>query len=200
VILLLGPQLARQDLRSDLRNADILKTYPLRGWQIGFGQLLTPIFVLSAVNWLALLAMALITPRLGFLTQDPQLRTALLAGAAVLVPPFVAMQLLVPNAAAVIFPAWVQTVSNRGEHGLDVMGQRIIFMAGQLLVMALALVPAAIVGGVLYVLVNWLAGFGAAFVVSVIALFAVLSAEVWAGVRLLGDRFEEFDLSSELRP
>ncbi len=64
----------------------------------------------------------------------------------------------------------MQTVSNRGEHGLDVMGQRIIFMAGQLLVTALALVPAAIVGGVLYLLVNWLAGFTAAAIISVIAL------------------------------
>jgi hypothetical protein len=172
----------------------------LRGWQIVFGQLLTPIFVLSAVNWLALLAVALIVPGMGFESQDPHVRTALLIGAAVLVPPFVAMQLLVPNAAAVIFPAWVQTVSNRGEHGLDVMGQRIIFMAGQLLVTALALVPAVIVGGVLYLVVNWLVGFTLAALVSVIALFCVLSAEVWAGVRLLGDRFEEFDLSAELRP
>jgi hypothetical protein len=200
MLLLFGPQMARQDLRTDLKNADILKTYPLRGWQIVFGQLLTPIFVLSAVNWLALLAVALIVPGMNFESQDPHVRTALLLGAAVLVPPFVAIQLLVPNAAAVIFPAWVQTVSNRGEHGLDVMGQRIIFMAGQLLVTALALVPAVIVGGVLYLLVNWLAGFTLAFLVSVIALFAVLSAEVWAGVRLLGDRFEEFDLSAELRP
>jgi len=31
--LLAGPQLFRQDLRSDLANADILKTYPLAGWQ-----------------------------------------------------------------------------------------------------------------------------------------------------------------------
>jgi hypothetical protein len=200
MLLLIGPQMARQDLRTDLKNADILKTYPLRGWQIVLGQLLTPIFVLSCVNWLALLAVALIMPGMGFESQDPPLRAALLIGAAVLVPPFVAMQLLVPNAAAVIFPAWVQTVSNRGEHGLDVMGQRIIFMAGQLLVTALALVPAGIVGGVLYLLVNWLAGFAAAAAVSVVALFVVLSAEVWAGVRLLGDRFEEFDLSAELRP
>jgi ABC-2 type transport system permease protein len=200
LLLLFGPQMARQDLRTDLKNADILKTYPLRGWQIVFGQLLTPIFVLSAVNWLALLAVALIVPGMGFDAQDPQIRVAVLLGAAVLVPPFVAMQLLVPNAAAVIFPAWVQAVSNRGEHGLDVMGQRIIFMAGQLLVTAIALLPAGIVGGVLYLLVNWLAGFVAASIVSVVALFVVLSAEVWAGVRLLGDRFEEFDLSSELRP
>ena len=200
MLLLFGPQMARQDLRSDLKNADILKTYPLRGWQIVFGELLTPIYVLSSVNWLALMLVALLVPGMGVAAENPQLRTALLVGAAVLVPPFAALQLLVPNAAAVIFPAWVQTVSNRGDHGLDMMGQRIIFMAGQLLITGVALLPAAIVGAILFFLVNLLAGFTAAFVVTVIALFLVLSAEVWGGVRLLGDRFEEFDLSSELRP
>ncbi|HEV7714138.1 MAG TPA: putative ABC exporter domain-containing protein, partial [Steroidobacteraceae bacterium] len=133
-LLLFGPQLARQDLRSDLKNSDILKTYPLRGWQIVLGELLTPVFVLSVVNWLVLLAAVLIAPGIGVEWQTPQMRVAGAIGIAVLVPPLCAIQLLVPNAAAVIFPAWMQTVSNRGEHGLDVMGQRIIFMAGQLLV------------------------------------------------------------------
>jgi hypothetical protein len=201
MLLLLGPQLARQDLRSDLKNADILKTYPLRGWQIVAGQLLTPLFVLTLINWLALLVISLIAPSMGLETRaGPQVQLALIVGAATLVPPFVALQLLVPNAAAIIFPAWVQSVSNRGEHGLDVMGQRIIFMAGQLLVTGLALVPAAIVGAILYFLVSWLAGFTLACVVTVVAVFLVLAAEVWAGVRLLGERFEAFDLSAELRP
>ncbi len=199
-LLLVGPQVARQDLRSDLKNADILKTYPLRGWQIVLGELLTPIFVLSSVNWLVLLGAALIAPGMGLEWQTPQMRMAGAIGIAVLVPPFCAIQLLVPNAAAVIFPAWVQTVSNRGEHGLDVMGQRIIFMAGQLLITALALLPAAIVAAVLFFVLNWLFGFIAAYTVAVVGFFAVLVAEVWGGIRLLGDRFEEFDLSSELRP
>ena len=200
MLLLFGPQLARQDLRSDLKNADILKTYPLRGWQVVLGELLTPIFILSIVNWLVLLAAALMAPGMGLEWQTPQMRVAGIIGIAVLVPPFCAIQLLVPNAAAVIFPAWVQTVSNRGEHGLDVMGQRIIFMAGQLLVTALALLPAVIVSAVLYFILNWLVGFILAFTVAVVAIFAVLVAEIWGGIRLLGERFEEFDLSAELRP
>jgi len=71
MLLLFGPQMARQDLRTDLKNADILKTYPLRGWQIVFGQLLTPVFVLSSVNWMALLAVALIVPGMGFDQFEP---------------------------------------------------------------------------------------------------------------------------------
>ncbi len=122
VLLLFGPQLARQDLRSDLRNADILKTYPLRGWQIVLGELLTPLFVLSTVNWLVLLGAALIAPGLGIQWQSPQMRVAGAIGIAAMIPPFCAIQLLVPNAAAIFFPAWLQSVSNRGEHGFDVMG------------------------------------------------------------------------------
>ena len=34
------PQLLRQDLRSDLLNADLLKAYPLPGWQIVLGEVL----------------------------------------------------------------------------------------------------------------------------------------------------------------
>ena len=55
--LLLGPQIARNDLRSDLLNADILKTYPLRGWQIVLGEMLTPIAILTSSLWLELLAL-----------------------------------------------------------------------------------------------------------------------------------------------
>ena len=33
-MLVMGPQFARQDIRSDLQNADILKTYPLPGWRL----------------------------------------------------------------------------------------------------------------------------------------------------------------------
>jgi hypothetical protein len=50
LLLILGPQLARQDLRGDLPNTDILKTYPLHGWQIVCGELLTPLVVLDRVN------------------------------------------------------------------------------------------------------------------------------------------------------
>jgi len=60
--VLLGPQVARLDLRMDLANADILKTYPLRGWQIVLGEVLTPVAILSVVFWLELLLVFLTMP------------------------------------------------------------------------------------------------------------------------------------------
>ena len=74
----------------------------------------------------------------------PSLRGGVALGLAALTPPFLAIQLLVPNTAAVLFPAWVQSAANRTERGIEVMGQRLIFMAGQLLITSLALVPAVL--------------------------------------------------------
>ena len=53
--LLLGPQFLRQDFRQDLPLADILKSYPLRGWQLALGELLAPAAVLTGVQWFLLI-------------------------------------------------------------------------------------------------------------------------------------------------
>ena len=56
--LVAGPQFARQDIRSDLANADLLKTYPLPGWQIVLGEMLAPTAILTGILWLVVLAAA----------------------------------------------------------------------------------------------------------------------------------------------
>lgn len=199
ITLLFGPLFARQDLRQDLQNSDILKTYPLTGRQILLGELLTPIAILSCMVWLGLLAVFLMVPgsKSGF--DTPWLGPAAL-GLAVVVPPFVAIQLLVPNAATILFPAWVQHVGNRAEHGVEAMGQRIIFVAGMALITVLAIVPAAITGGLLFLLGNLAGGPFAGGTIAVLGVFAILSVEAWLGIWWLGSRFDAFDLSSELRP
>ena len=198
--VILGPQIARQDLRADLSNADILKTYPLRGWQIVLGELLTPLAILSALIWMCLLAEFLLLPAGQLKWLTPSLRGGAALGLAVLAPPFVAIQLLVPNAAAVFFPAWVQAVRNRAERGIEVMGQRLIFISGQWVITAAAALPAAVVAAAVFFVAQWLVGFGAAAVLAVAAVFTVFTVEAWLGVRWLGSHFEHFDVSAELQP
>jgi hypothetical protein len=198
--VLLGPMIARQDLRADLPNSDILKTYPLRGWQIVLGELLTPLAILSVLIWICLLAELVLLPADQWKWLTPSLRGAAALGLAVLTPPFVALQLLVPNAAAIFFPAWAQSARNRAERGVEVMGQRLIFVSGQLLITVLATVPAAIAAAILFFIAQWLIGLFAAAVLAVAAMFAVLTVEAWLGVRWLGSHFERFDLSAELQP
>jgi ABC-2 type transport system permease protein len=201
-LLIIGPQFARQDIRSDLANVDILKTYPLPGWQIVLGELLTPVAILSGVLWLALLAAGL-----AFQMRQPPpwfdggFRATCVAWSTLLVPAIVSLQLLVPNAAALIFPGWAQAQRGRGA-GPEVAGQRMIFFFAQLATFAIALLPAAGLAGVLIVIMRGLLGFSFTLAVNIAALpvIAILGVEVWCGLWLLGRRFEKFDLSAELRP
>jgi hypothetical protein len=190
---LLGPQFLRQDFRQDLPVLGLLKTFPLSGWQIAFGQLLAPAIILTAIQWLLLPGVFL--P----LALDHRPHSAwpdALAGAVgcvLLLPGLNFISLQIPNAAVLLFPAWFSAAKD-GAQGIEATGQRLIFMMGQLVVMVLALVPAgALFALALFVIpvrpVALLAGLGLAA--------AVLAIEAAGGFWLLGRLFERFDLSRE---
>jgi hypothetical protein len=209
-ILVFGPHLARQDLRGDLQNSDLLKTYPLPGWQLLLGELLTPITILTGLVWLMLLAasLAFSPPGRLELTFTPGVRLALSLSIAALVPFLCALQLLVVNGATLIFPAWFQATRTHGGGGIELMGQRLIFFVGQLCMMLIALLPAAIAGGAAFGLVWFafqLSGHAPLATVPGILTTAVVSllvigGEVAGALWWLGERFERLDVSSELRP
>ncbi|HVW20112.1 MAG TPA: putative ABC exporter domain-containing protein [Opitutaceae bacterium] len=193
---LIGPQLARQDLRGDLAQMDVLKTYPLAGWQVVGAEMLAPAAILSGVLWSALLAALWAASRLpGPAWLGPGERLVAAACLAALIPLVCALQLLVPNAALLYFPAWHQAGRTRGA-GLENMGQRLIFVFGQLLSFLLLLLPAALLGGLLFLATQWLIG-AAALALAAAAAAVILGAELWCGVWLLGQRFERYDLSHE---
>lgn len=200
--LIVGPQFARQDIRSDLANADILKTYPLAGWQVVLGELLTPIAILTGFLWLALLVAALAfqpsPSQAVWLTPGVRLTTVL--GVALITPALVSLQLLVPNAAALFFPAWFQTVGVRGG-GPEVIGQRMIFFFAQLLTMVAALLPPGILAAVGVFVLHRVLGVALAPVIAIAAAGVVLTllGEAWCGLWWLGERFERLDLSADLR-
>jgi hypothetical protein len=198
--LILGPQLARQDLRGDLLNMDLLKTYPLHGWQVVLGELLTPLAVLSMICWLCLLiaGLAFNTPQASWASTE--LRAITIIGAALAAPLLAAIQLVVVNAATLLFPAWQQLTQTRASGGIDVMGQRILFMVGQQLVMILSLLPAAIVAGLVLLVARLFAGDALAAAIAGASALAVLAVEAWVGIGMLGERFDHFDLSAELVP
>lgn len=198
--LFLGPQIMRNDLRGDLINADMLKIYPLRGWQIVLGELLAPVVSLASILWLALLTITLMIPdaRLKMVTPETKIWAAL--ALATLAPALCFIQSIVMNGLTLLFPAWVQLMANRTERGFDVLGQRILFMAAQLLVVLFALVPASVVAGAVMLATQWQVGPVVAGVLAFLAVLATLVGEICIGVAWLGRHFERFDLSSELRP
>ncbi len=199
--LLAGPQLARQDLRSDLLNIDILKTYPLAGWQVVLGETLAPIALLSGALWILLLtgATALILGSGGLAWGSPGLILTGAACALCVVPPVCALELLVPNAAMMILPAWHQATRSR-TGGIEMIGQRMIFVLGQQLAVVLLLLPAVIAVPILIFATQWIVGPVLALLFATAVALAIIGGEVWCGVWWLGARFEKLDLSQELRP
>ena len=192
--LLLGPQVLRLDFRHDLPLADILKTFPMRGWQSALGELLAPVAVLAACQWLLLLVGA------GLLFYLPVKQEALFLaialGAAVLLPVLDVLLLLIPNAAVLLFPSWIQAGKD-SPRGIEATGQRLIFALGQMLVLLVALLPAAGAFVGVFFLLYFAFGPAAAVPLAAFAATIILAAEAGFGVMLLGKLFERFDVTEE---
>ena len=192
--LLLGPQLLRLDFRRDLPQADILKTFPLHGWQIALGEILAPVVVLVAFQWLMLLIGAGLVLYLS--GAKTMLFLAIAAGAAFLLPVLDVLLLIVPNAAVLLFPSWIQSGKD-SPRGVEATGQRLIFALGQMLVLLLALIPAAAAFAGVFFLLQMALGMVAAVPLSALAAAVVVAVEAGFGVMLLGKLFERFDVTEE---
>jgi hypothetical protein len=195
--LLIGPQIARQDFRQDLPVADILKMYPMRGWQVVLGELLAPAAILTAVQWVLLLVAVCFVERIPGGESIPVLtRAAFGVAAAIVVPMLNVVSLLIPNAAVLLFPAWFQT-GRDAPHGIEATGQRLIFVIGQSLVFVVSLAPAGVAFLVVYWSLNLLTGLVVSVPLAALAAALALAVEAGLGIRLLGRLFERFDLSAE---
>ncbi len=197
--VLLGPQLLRHDLRQDLRSAELLKLYPLPGWKIILGELLAPTAILTAVQWTLLgLLTILFTGIPGGSPVELTTRLSLATGASIVCPALNLISLLVPNAALLIFPAWLQTGPG-GPQGIEATGQRLIFLLGQLLVFSLALVPGAAAALGAYFLATLTLPPAVAVPFAGAAAAALLFVEAGLGMAGLGKLFERLDVAAELR-
>lgn len=195
--LLLGPLVLKQDLRQDLLLVDTLKAFPLPGWQIALGELLAPAAVLSGIQWFLLILIVGFFPRISSEVSG----TIVLGGgiaAAILLPLLNLISLLIPNAAVLLFPAWFQ-IGNEGSRGIEATGQRLIFMIGQLLVFVIALIPAAIVFGIVLFVAKLAITLPVVLPIAAVAAAVVVAGELLLGVIWLGWLFERFDLSAELQ-
>ena len=197
--LLFGPMFMQRSVQRLLEYLDILKATPLGGKQIALGELLTPVTLMTFLLWLLLWISALCFVMAGGRGAfTPGLIVAIALGGALLVPPLCALMLCLPFAGTLYFPAWVAP-GKGGSRGVDVMGQRMIFMAGYLLTLVVALVPAALLAGLLFLLLNWLLGPLPAVLGAALCACAVLGLELNAALGMLGRRIDAFDVSQELR-
>jgi len=197
--LLVGPQVARQDLRADLPNMDILKTYPIPGWRIALGELLAPMALLTLALWICILAFCYAADsagRLEWLTPAVRITAGLCLATAA--PVLCLLQLLVPNTLMVLMPSWYQASRSRGA-GIENMGQRLIMGVGQLLLAVLVGAPAVLAASLVIFSFQWVLGPAPAMLVALAVVLCILLSEAVLGLWWIGCRLERFDLSTEQR-
>jgi ABC-2 type transport system permease protein len=194
--LFVGPHLMRQDFRQDLPQADLLKLYPMRGWQIALGELLAPAIILTCIQWFLLAiggVLSLNIPKTGLGSAEI---FALVFSAAMLFPFINLLSLCIPNAAVLLFPAWFQTGKD-GPHGIEATGQRLVAIVAQIFAFVLALIPVAAAAGLVFLVVFKSVGWPFATLAAALPAAVVLAAEFALAVYILGILFERYNLSEE---
>ena len=195
--VLMGPQMTRNDLRHDLGNLAILKTWPIRGATLLRGEVLAAASILSGLAWLFILTSALLFG--GIVPGNAGAaalwnRVSYAIGAMLLAPPLILAQLIIQNGIAVMFPAWI-TVGRARAGGIDMIGQRLIMMFGSLLAVIVAIIPAAVVAiavaGPIYIVTSTVP-----VVLGAAVAAAAMLAEGWAATEVLGTILDRTDVGS----
>jgi hypothetical protein len=112
--------------------------------------------------------------------------------------PICAAQLLLRNAVPILLPGWAMRAPDE-QRGFVVMGQRLLMTAGNILVLTVVLLPAAliVVPGIL-IANHFFHGSVAIVACATVPAAALLFFEVWLGIRVLGTQFEKIDVTNEI--
>lgn len=191
LMLVVGPQWIRNDLRSDLLKLDVLRSYPVRGASVVAAEVAASTSVLTIIQ-LTLLVLAYLA-FLGNRTVEPDLagRTLLLVAAAIHLPAINYMGMLIQNGAALLYPAWVHLGPGR-PGGVEALGQNMLMIVAFLVVLAITLLfPVGAGGGLFLILRPWLAWWSV-LPASLLGL-VLIGIEARLAVEWLGRIFEMID-------
>ncbi len=186
MLLILGGRLIRNDLRHDMLHLPLLKSLPIGGHEIVLAEVASAALPMAAMQ-LVLFAIAFVAASV---SAHPPLsasvRLALLAGAPFAVIALNAALLTIQNGTAVLFPAWIRlgpTVST----GVETLGQNVLSMLANLIVLALALIVPMFAA---WVTITIFAPYRApALAVAMIVAAVLLGAETYGAIRFLGGAF-----------
>ncbi len=194
VLALLGPQWVRNDLRGDLEQLPMLRTWPLSGAQLVGAQIASAAIVLTVLET-GLGIVALVAIQLSGASSIP-----VAAMVALLVPALLALSgvnflaLGLQNAGAVLYPAWVRTEIRPG--GIESVGQHLLTAGVSLVLLGiLVLGPGLLAAGLGYLL--WSAWSWWALAPSAALAAVGLFLEAFLLLDWLGSRFERLDLTAD---
>lgn len=191
----LGPMAVRIDLRTDIVRLDIIKAFPLSAEALVAAELAAPLVVISAFELLTLL-ISVFSLQFGRHYFEFFSTPEFIVCAFVFIVPTIAIQLLIQNALVVLFPAWNMTTTSRD---FGAMGQRLLFLIGNIATLGVAFIPAAIVFVPSFWLAHRIMG-GAPFgiLLATIPAVAVLVGEIFVGHKFLSAQFEEIDMANDV--
>ncbi|NLT66923.1 MAG: hypothetical protein GXX84_09995 [Acidobacteria bacterium] len=192
----LGPVLLREDLRTDLTHAGLLKTYPLSGREIVLGEVLAPATRLTLMQWALIFIAASVLPNTEEVSYSAPQRFYAGAAAFLLLPCLGFIGTLVQNASALLLPGWIQ-LGKEHKQGIEAMGERLISSIATAVSLVIAAVPGALVFTLVLIPGYRVAG-QAIIPVAALASAVVLIAEAVLGIMWLGKLFDRFDPSKEL--
>jgi hypothetical protein len=184
----LGPLMARWDLRQDLAHLVVLKTWPISGATIVRGEILAPALALAVGATICTVLGGLLAPGWILMGEATVLgRLSFIAAMTCASIALIVTQLVIHNAIAVTFPAWVRISPNAGTGGVETTGQMMVVMYGGLLVLLLACaVPAIAAGGVLFLL--------GGILLPAVTFSALLLLESYAATEIVGRILDRTDL------
>jgi len=193
----LGAIFLRNDLREDLFRIDSIKTMPLAGHQIVWGEVLGAWSALALIQ-VIMIVIATVCFVISGAEKFPEVSRAwfCFGGAASLLvlPAITLAAVTLQNAMVVVFPAWV-SLGNSRVRGFEASGQRILTMVGSVTALSLIVLPAAASGGVAtWLLAPWIGP--ACLLVGAVIAAAWMWGEVVFGCRLLGGMVDRLDPST----
>jgi hypothetical protein len=190
MLTLLGPQWIRNDLRGELDQLALLRTWPVSGLVVMTSEVASSSLVLTGLQavfglgGLAALALSGAVP-----VSSAQLLGLTVPGVLFLLAVNV-IAMAIQNAGALLYPSWVRTELRPG--GVEMMGQQFLTAGASLLLLAVALLgPGLLGGGLGYLLWPHLGPWS----LGPVALLATagLALEAFLILDWLGTRFEQFD-------
>lgn len=194
VMLFVGPQWIRNDLRSDFAHFDLLRSYPVAGRSVIAAEAAGSAAVLTLMQ-LALLLLAYLA-FLGNETLELTLteRTLGLVAAVVYLPAISFLSMLIQNAGAILFPTWIRPGPERAG-GVEALGQNMLLIIAHVgIITVLMAVPFGAATAVQMVLHPALAGW--AEIPRAAVFLALIAFEAHVIVGWLGGVLERTDPAS----
>ena len=112
--------------------------------------------------------------------------------------PICAAQLVIRNAMVILLPGW-SIRSPEESRGFVVLGQRLVMLLGNAIILAISLIPAALIFLPAFFLSHrYFAGSAAVLAIATVPSAALLAFEVWMAIKFLGAQFDRIDVTTEV--